>query len=249
MGELMDLFAEPVLAVYGNHDVSENTISQHDTLSVLVRAGRLRLLDESFAWRGEMNGVNVLLGGTPWGRRLPKKVDPGEHDLAVWIAHHDVMMPGYEEVGRFPPREIAGVDLVINGHIHRRLQDVRKGATCWINPGNITRRKRSDASRAHTPAALRIDIAPAKSPADRWGQQYIEIPHEPFDEVFHPQVMTAEGEAIESQFVAGLAELQARRTATSAGLVEFLEHNRGQFAPAVGDEIMALAQEVTGNGD
>ena len=40
------------------------------------------------------------------------------------------------------PCEIRGVDLVINGHIHRRLEDVQKGCTTWLTPGNISRRSR-----------------------------------------------------------------------------------------------------------
>ena len=52
-----------------------------------------------------------------------------------------------------------------------------------------------------------------------------------------------------SAFVAGLAELQARRTASGAGLLPFLEQNLGQFQPAVAAEIMNLAQEVIGNGE
>ena len=53
----------------------------------------------------------------------------------------------------------------------------------------------------------------------------------------------------QSAFVTGLAELQAQRTASGAGLWEFLDHNLGQFEPAVAEEIRALAHEVTKNGE
>ena len=52
-----------------------------------------------------------------------------------------------------------------------------------------------------------------------------------------------------SAFVTGLAELQARRTQDGTGLVEFLKGNLSQFEPAVADEIMNLAMEVTNEGE
>ena len=52
----------------------------------------------------------------------------------------------------------------------------------------------------------------------------------------------------ESAFIAGLAELQARRTASGAGLHDFLQQNVNQYSPAVAAEIMHLAKEVTSDG-
>ena len=75
----------------------------------------------------------------------------------------------------------------------------------------------------------------------------MEVPHRPFDEVFHEAVLEAPGEGA-SAFVTGLAELQARRTSSGAGLIEFLQHNIAQFEPAVRDEIMQLASEVAHEG-
>src|SRR5207237_10054231 len=105
--------------------------------------------------------------------------------------------------------------------------------------GSIARRSRNDAVRAHRPAVLQIDVMP-----DGFAARLVEVPHRPFDEVFHEAVIdTAIGDA-QSAFVTGLAELQARRTASGAGLWEFLEPNLGQFEPAVADEIRSLAREV-----
>jgi hypothetical protein len=53
-----------------------------------------------------------------------------------------------------------------------------------MTPGNISRRSRSEATQTHVPAAIRIDID-----ADGWKCQSIEIPHQPFDVVFHPAVI------------------------------------------------------------
>jgi hypothetical protein len=128
---------------------------------------------------------------------------------------------------------------LINGHIHRRLDSVRAGQTLWVNPGNISRRARSDASRLHVPAVLRIDITP-----DDYRLNYVEVPHRPFEEVFYDAVISDTSETASSAFVAGLAELQARRTAGGAGLMAFLEQNLGQFEMPVADEIMKLANEA-----
>ena len=121
---------------------------------------------------------------------------------------------------------------------------MRAGATRWLTPGNITRRSRNEATRAHVPAVLRIDVTPAS-----YELTFVDVPHRPFDEVFHEVVVDA-GEALEqSAFVRGLAELQARRTASGAGLMEFLENNVGQFPDGVVTEIMSLAKEVMHHGN
>jgi hypothetical protein len=162
--------------------------------------------------------------------------------LVVWLTHHDILIPGYDE-GRIRPYEIPGVDILINGHIHRRLDEVRTGGTRWLTPGNISRRSRSDASRDHVPAVLRIDVGPTECEL-----KYVEVPHRPFDEVFHESVLDAPDIGSESAFVAGLAELQTRRTASGAGLQQFLEQNVAQFSPAVAAEIRQLAKEVITDG-
>ena len=56
LGELMELLPNPVPAIYGNHDCRENALSEHDTFDVLVRAGKLQMLDAENVWRGRMGG-------------------------------------------------------------------------------------------------------------------------------------------------------------------------------------------------
>jgi hypothetical protein len=243
LGELVSLLDPQVLSLYGNHDCHQDQLTDDDSFSILLKAGRIRLADENTPWKGRMNGRDVIVGGTAWGKWLPKSFDAGSGNgkpLVFWLAHHDVKVPGYEEQGRFSPHEIPGVDVVINGHIHRRLEDVQTGSTLWITPGNISRRARSDASRQHVPAVLRIDIS-----ANGWERQTVEVPHQPFEEVFYEAVVGEAEVAAESAFVAGLAELQARRTESGAGLLTFLQKNVTQFDPDVADEILALAKEVT----
>lgn len=248
IGRLLDVLKDiECFSLYGNHDCADPELCEHDSLSLLVKAGSIRLLDTQ-PWSGSMNGRPVVLGGSSYRKQFPDRYDvPREAadrtPLVFWLAHHDLIVPGYEEQGRIQPREIEGVDLVINGHIHRRLQDVQTGRTLWMTPGNISRRSRSDATKDHVPAVLRIDVTAAG-----YTRQFVEVPHRPFDEVFHSILQDAPIEGKASAFVAGLAELQARRTESGAGLISFLEKNLSQFEQCVADEIMFLAQEVTNNG-
>jgi len=243
---LLTLLRSEVIGLYGNHDVHYNPeLTPDDSLSLLVTSGRIRLVSEESPWQGLIGGRHVVVGGASYRQKIPKSYTPAALEnspgdpLVVWLTHHDILIPGYDE-GRIKPREIAGVDLVINGHIHRRLADVPAGKTLWLTPGNISRRSRSDANREHLPSVLRVDIS-----ADAYELQYVAIPHQPFDEVFHEAVAESASRDEASAFVSGLAELQSRRTASGAGLMEFLAQNLTQFEPDVADEIMNLTREVT----
>lgn len=243
--QLMTLFDPPVYGIYGNHDCRENQLTEHDTLSILIEAGKYRLLSAETPWQGTMQGRAVIIGGTSWGRKLPKSIEYESEDaspLIIWVTHHDLIVPGYEEQGHFKPFEIEGVDYVINGHIHRSLEDVKKGKTTWVTPGNIIRRSRSDASRAHVPSVLKLEVT-----ADGWERSVLEVPHESFDEVFFEEVLEESEEGVPSAFISGLAELQSRKTDTGAGLQLFLEKNLEQFNTTVADEIQKLASEVSSN--
>jgi predicted phosphodiesterase len=245
--EVMQLFSrQEVFGIYGNHDVHENQLSQDDSISVLAHAGRITLLDSKSFLEVEIGSVRAVIGGTPWGQRLPERLPPElqglKPDLSLWLAHHDLIVPGYEEQGHFRPKELPGIDLVVNGHIHRCLGEVQTGATRWLTPGNISRRTRSDAAKAHQPSVVRLDVQ-----GSSWVPSWLEVPHRPFEEVFYEAV--AEDEVLEggSAFIAGLAELQARKTQTGAGLSAFLNKNLGQFDPEVAGEIRNLAEEVSEN--
>ncbi|MGE5611132.1 MAG: metallophosphoesterase [Bacillota bacterium] len=258
--QLLDLFKSPILAVPGNHDCNENTLTENDTLSILSAAGHIRLLNQHGPWTGVMNDTPVTIGGSAWSDRLPKSIDlsapstqhpvlstqhsPVTTSLVFWIAHHDIRFPGYEDAGRFGCFEIPGVNVLINGHIHRRLQDVVCGCTTWLNPGNITRVSRSDGSRNRKPSVLRIDVA-----GGQWSKQIIEVPHQPFDEVFHPEIVSADVKIDDSLFIRGLAQLESLKTSSGAGLRAFLADNLHQFEEPVANEIRALAEEVLENGD
>ncbi len=145
---LLEMLRGEVVGLYGNHDVHYNPeLTPDDSLSLLVKSGRIRLVSDDSPWLGTIAGRAVAIGGSSYRKPLPDRFDVGRlgdrsenvAPLVIWLTHHDILLPGYDE-GRLKPVEIEGVDLVINGHIHRRLADVQTGRTCWLTPGNISRR-------------------------------------------------------------------------------------------------------------
>jgi len=130
---------------------------------------------------------------------------------------------------------------VINGHLHRPLKNITCGATTWLNPGNIARVQRADAIREARPAAMRLDVQSKKV----WKTAHVEIPHEPFDQVFYELGPQDDNISYgESAFIKGLETLRTLRTATGSGLMSFLQKNISQFPPHVSGEILSLAREV-----
>lgn len=274
LSAIIELLDHPLPAVYGNHDVRENTLAANDSFHVLSVGGHLRLLSTDDPWVGSVGGRTTIVGGTSWGQPLPKHFDADsmDADCVVWVTHHDLLIPGFEE-GRLRPKALPGIDLVVNGHIHRRLPTVTRGKTHWITPGNITRRTRSDATRARRPAVLCLStqsVAQRHQPAaslqepdgtgwsehgfefstrgERWTAWWNQIPHRPFDEVFFPEVEADEtSDAVGSSFVADLKELTARRTDRGAGLAHYLEQNLERFEKPIADEIRRLAEDVLGD--
>ncbi len=238
--EVLQLFDRELCFIYGNHDVHENTLTDDDSISILVEAGRGHLLGNDCQAAVTVNGRPVIVGGTSWGQRIPEKYEKPDADaLVIWLTHHDLIVPGYEVKGWLRPRELPGIDVVVNGHIHRCLETVTKGGTVWLTPGNISRRARSDATRIHVPSVFRIDVE-----SGQWASSHVEVPYRPYDEVFYEAVFDGPVEEAGSGFVAGLAELQARRTQTGEGLRSFLNKNLDQFEPDVAEEIRQLAREV-----
>lgn len=245
IAHLMALLDGQILTVIGNHDVSEDQLCKDDSLSVIFAANRLIRLDQA-PWLGTINGIAVAIGGTNNGQRLPTAVDRaalGNPRWVFWVAHHDILFPGYEEAGDIGCAEIPGVDVVVNGHIHRCLPDVVRGGTTWCNPGNIARVRRSDATQQHIPGVLRIDIA-----TDGWTKTRIQVPHQAFEQVFYP-VEQVETETLgASTFIAGLQSMQKFKTADGEGLRRLIEDNLSKFPnERVRSEIMLLMKEVLSN--
>lgn len=248
LGELLQfLNGREVVCIYGNHDCQENRLTENDSLMVLIQAGALRLLSPTDPWRGTMNGQPVQLAGTSWGQDSPNEVTrESSQELVFWMTHHDWILPGYEgpqgPLGKIEPKLLRGANLVVNGHIHRQLEEYQFETTRWLNPGSIARVSRSDASKNHKPMLLKVDIG-----KKNWTIDYVNVPHRPFKEIFHEAIVDNDGLPLfenTSAFIHGLAELQARRTDTGAGLVAFLENNLSPFPETVQSEIRSLAEQV-----
>ncbi len=234
-----------ILAIAGNHDLSEDVLCDHDSLQLLLAAGRLRRIDQQ-PWIGTINGTAIAIGGTSNGQKLPKNVDRGllgNPRWVFWITHHDLVFPGYEEAGYLDCKELPGVDLVINGHIHRHLPDVVNGMTTWCNPGNIARVSRSDATKKHQPCVLRIDVQ-----ASGWTKHREPVPHGAFDEVFYPVAEVETAMPGPSSFITGLQSLQKFKTADGEGLRKLIADNLPTLgSERVKSEIIALLKEVLPN--
>ena len=245
--ELLRMFSElpePLLGVVGNHDcTAARVLTPDDSLAVLEAAGVVRLLSQESTWLGEIAGRTVLIGATSWEQPLPTDapfpLTSRPPQQVVWLTHHDLRFPDQEEVGQLELYDWPGVDLVINGHQHRPVPPVTVGRTTWINPGNLTRIKRSDATRARAPLVTRIEPKGSTFQATS-----ITVPHQPFDAVFFEAVAPSTLAVGPSLFVQGLEELQRRRTASGAGFAAFLEQNLKDVPPAVAAIIREISEEV-----
>ncbi|QDV65285.1 metallophosphoesterase [Crateriforma conspicua] len=262
ISQIIESVPQTLPAIHGNHDVRENRISENDSIQILFNSGTLRRINEEHPWIGKVDGKQVAVSGTSWGEKLPKRYERRSEDLVVWMTHHDILIPGYEDAGRIRPKPLSGIDVVINGHIHRPLPPVQTGDTHWITAGNIARRTRSDATRSRTPSVVCLTRKGSDLDFQRpvvnqydlgndWQLQWVAVPHETFDSVFH-EALESDESATDDQgsgFIADLQELITRKTETGAGLIQFLNDNLDDFAPDVGQEILKLAGEVTQHSD
>ena len=245
---LMDLLSlQDSIAIYGNHDCSEPILTDDDSLSVLLRGSRLRLISSKQLAAIQMGSKVVLIGGSSYREPLPNsfKLPEGVRDgFVCWVTHHDLVECESQstKIG-IRPKGIPGIDAVINGHLHRQQDERVIEGTRWFVPGNISRRSRHEATTTQRPQFLLLT-----SYMGGMTFETVEVPHEPADLVFHEQIFeAAQTTNSESTFVRGLAALESIRTESGAGLVEYLKLNRENFAPEVNDYIERLRQEVMGN--
>ncbi len=249
IGELIELLMPwPAVGIYGNHDCADTELDENDSLSILIKSGCFQLVSKDNFWSELIEGHRVVVAGSSYRHDIPQFFDLDkvpkdsmfeEPPTVVWLAHHDIDIGNYQN-GKFGPHEMINVDLLINGHIHRPANPVKKGQTTWMNPGNISRRSRSEHSKNHIPKVLEVTF-----PESGYETKLIEVPHEPFDSVFLLEESDeTEGNENLSSFVSGLKTLTKRRTSSGAGLREFLDKNLDQYSEGVALEIRALAETV-----
>jgi len=249
IGELIEMLLPwPAVGIYGNHDCADPELGENDSLSILIKSGCYQLVDDNNFWTGLIEGRRVVVAGSSYRQpipqifdldKVPKETMFDEQPTVVWLTHHDIDIGNYKN-GKFGPSELFNVDLLINGHIHRPAKPVRKGQTTWMNPGNISRRSRSEHSRKHVPTVLEVTF-----PDSGFETKTIEVPHQEFDSVFYLDESADDSDdETRSSFVAGLSTLTNRRTRSGAGLLEFLDKNLHQYEDNVASRIRSLANQV-----
>lgn len=128
--------------IAGNHDLAGRKLTGSEALAVIAAAGRVVVADDlhdfgRFVFPGEDGPLTVALWGAPYHCPIPARLESPDADLTILVTHHDLAFASYP--GTLPLREIPGVDIVVNGHIHREYPAQQHGRTLWVNPGNITR--------------------------------------------------------------------------------------------------------------
>ncbi len=237
---LISLFRDhtPYLLV-GNHDKYESRFTTDVSLAVLEEAGVAHVIKEPGpVLRAHMPGADVILGGSPDATPLPSHYDKVGDETVVWISHHPIGFPDFQEQP-IRMREIPGVDWLVNGHIHRPQPTQVYGQTRWANPGNIVRLVFAKFALTRVPAAS--FWVPGCQDLEYW-----EIPYLPFHEIFPDQDFPEqpEGQSSESRFLEGLERLAWKRTREGVGLRQFLQANLNPEHEET-DLIWKLYKEVT----
>lgn len=133
LSRVLRSFYAPVHIVVGNHDQTLAGLSDDDAMTFVFEGGAafpLGVEDITVA------GRPVRLIGVGHGFELPQRVDRGAADVVSLVTHHDLAF-GSAYPGSTPLSDIAGVDFVVNGHMHDTKKSVVVGSTVWHNPGNI----------------------------------------------------------------------------------------------------------------
>lgn len=243
--ELIELFRpHRPFALVGNHDKYQSRLTPDCSIAVLEAAGVVRLIkDAGPVFRLETPTGDALVGASPDGTIPPRsftRLRPAETETVLWLTHHNVNFPDYPDK-QVKAAEIPGVDMVVNGHIHRPQPTLVCGGTRWANPGNVTRLTFSRLARERVPAAALW--RPGDADLSLWP-----VPHLDFFQVFPDQEFPeAPVEADKgSLFLAGLERLAWRRTGQGVGLKQFLDDNLDpgeEETPLIWD----LYEEITGH--
>lgn len=136
---------EPCATVGGNHEKSQLTLSDDVALMMLAEAEVIRVINKNTLW-GKFSfndGSQAYVGGTPYGMKIPDmvKLPTAESNLdtpIIWLSHHDLDF-GETYPGAVPIKEIKGVSMLVNGHIHKTKKSMKFGSMMAHNPGNIIR--------------------------------------------------------------------------------------------------------------
>lgn len=151
---VLQRFDRKPVTLVGNHDKEDvEGLSERNALLLLGVTGQIELIDHPRVWavielEDEKGCARVAVGGTPYGYPVPASFDEAAGgkqlreawnlDRVVWITHDDFAF-GNAYPGAKSMREVEGIDVVVNGHMHGTHKPHAAGSTVWYNPGNITR--------------------------------------------------------------------------------------------------------------
>lgn len=121
----------------GHHGRHELDLVDEDIECLLQEARVLHLLsDPNTRLDFEFSGQRVRLHIAPYGAQIPIWLDKDAGVFNILLTHHDL---GFDTAypGAQPLVEIKGVDILVNGHMHKTSTSVKLGQTVFHNPGNI----------------------------------------------------------------------------------------------------------------
>lgn len=130
----------------GNHDLKDKDLADDTALALMKESGLMRILETKETPEViTLNGIAHLLP-VSYGKdrsalsALAIKIQEETDGVLPVIAltHEDFAFQGAYP-GASLMEEIAGIDMVVNGHMHKPVPWVEMGQTLWCNPGNITR--------------------------------------------------------------------------------------------------------------
>lgn len=241
----------------GNHDMKDATISGDTALAVVHESGLLRVLEDAVPFpvyrmadkHGEQGHCIAVLIPYSYGqeyRLLENGVQSGDIATALCLGPEQplstVMAPNapvialthadFAFAGAYPGAkeivEIHGVDMVVNGHMHKLCPTVRRGGTLWWNPGNITRMSMD--CEGHAPRVWSWLLGEDTLTG-------IHLPHEKF-------VFNRVGVAVEPDVKGLKAEISNQPdTLVSSRFVEMLKEQRLQDS-TVTEDASGLMEEI-----
>ncbi len=136
----MRRFSRPPVVVGGSHDRKQSWFSDQDALKFVSGDGRdLSIFDTpGLACALQVGDQRVELWVAPAGAAIPDQVPTTPGAVGILVTHHD-----FDFGGKYPDahelKEVGGVQLLVNGHMHTPAPMTMKGRTACHNPGSVGR--------------------------------------------------------------------------------------------------------------
>lgn len=230
---------EPCASVEGNHEKSQLNLSDDVAMSLLRESGVIYTLEKNgIEIQMTIGDKTVLVGSTPYGGKIPEEANvPSKlvenNPFVIWLTHENLDF-GESYPGVIPVKEIKGVSLLVNGHIHKTKKPKKVGDMVAYNPGNITRLS-TDCSD-HIPAVW------------KWVPELVQE-LEPIPLKFHKEVFSMIGKQIEVDVAPSTVteELSAKQASVFVEKMEqqlLEEQDKTDDGEYLKQSIKALAQAM-----